>query len=46
MTTINNYESLIEKVGGIEKARVIVEGAPERATGIITMLMTMSTTHT
>lgn len=31
MTTINNYESLIKKVGGIEKAREIVEGAPEWA---------------
>lgn len=30
MTTINNSE-LIEKVGGIEKAREIVEGAPEGA---------------
>lgn len=29
MTTINNHESLIEKVGGIEKAKAIVEGAPE-----------------
>jgi len=32
MTTINNSENLIEKVGGIEKAREIVEGAPEGAT--------------
>lgn len=31
MTTINNHESLIEKVGGIEKAKAIVEGAPEWA---------------
>ncbi|MFW1869192.1 hypothetical protein [Acinetobacter sp. ULE_I037] len=31
MTTINNSENLIEKVGGIEKAREIVEGAPGRA---------------
>lgn len=31
MTTINNDQSLIEKVGGIEKAREIVEGAPEGA---------------
>ena len=29
MTTINNHESLIEKVGGIEKAKAIVAGAPE-----------------
>ncbi len=29
MTTINNSENLIEKVGGIEKAREIVEGAPK-----------------
>ena len=29
MTTINNHESLIEKVGGIEKAKAIVKGAPE-----------------
>lgn len=29
MTTINNSENLIEKVGGIEKAREIVEDAPE-----------------
>lgn len=29
MTVINSHESLIEKVGGIEKAREIVEGAPE-----------------
>lgn len=28
MTTINNSENLIEKVGGIEKARAIVGGAP------------------
>lgn len=27
MTTTNNYENLIEQVGGIEKARGIVEGA-------------------
>ncbi|MFW1755761.1 hypothetical protein [Acinetobacter guillouiae] len=32
MTTINNSENLIEKVGGIEKAREIVEGAPTWAT--------------
>ncbi|MFW1746244.1 hypothetical protein ACG9XW_08480 [Acinetobacter guillouiae] len=32
MTTINNSENLIEKVGGIEKAREIVNGAPEWAT--------------
>ncbi|WP_335956596.1 hypothetical protein [Acinetobacter bereziniae] len=31
MTTINNDQSLIEKVGGIEKAREIVDGAPEGA---------------
>lgn len=31
MTTINNSENLIEKVGGIEKAREIVNGAPEWA---------------
>lgn len=31
MTTINNSENLIEKVGGIEKAREIVSGAPEGA---------------
>lgn len=31
MTTTNSYESLIEKVGGIEKAKAIVEGAPEWA---------------
>lgn len=30
MTTINNSH-LIEKVGGIEKAREIVSGAPEHA---------------
>ncbi|MDN5418552.1 MAG: hypothetical protein L0G09_14050 [Acinetobacter sp.] len=29
MTTINNSENLIEKVGGIEKAREIVNGAPK-----------------
>ena len=29
MTTINNSENLIEKVGGIERAREIVEDAPE-----------------
>lgn len=29
MITINNCESLIEKVGGIEKAKGIIEGAPE-----------------
>lgn len=29
MTTTNNHESLIEKVGGIEKARGIVGGAPD-----------------
>ena len=29
MTTINNSENLIEKVGGIERAREVVEGAPE-----------------
>lgn len=28
MTTINNDQSLIEKVGGIKKARAIVGGAP------------------
>ncbi|ENU56778.1 hypothetical protein [Acinetobacter guillouiae] len=32
MTTINNSENLIEKVGGIEKAREVVEGAPTWAT--------------
>lgn len=31
MTTTNNHLTLIEKVGGIEKAREIVEGAPEWA---------------
>ncbi|MFW1853468.1 hypothetical protein ACG9XR_23245 [Acinetobacter guillouiae] len=30
MTTINNSENLIEKVGGIEKAREIVSGAPDK----------------
>lgn len=29
MTTINNSENLIEKVGGIEMAREIVNGAPK-----------------
>ena len=29
MTTTNNHLLLIEQVGGVEKARVIVEGAPE-----------------
>ncbi|MFC2998122.1 hypothetical protein ACFODO_23285, partial [Acinetobacter sichuanensis] len=29
MTVINSHESLIKKVGGIEKAKAIVEGAPE-----------------
>lgn len=32
MTTINNSENLIAKVGGIERARGIVDGAPEGAT--------------
>ncbi|MDQ9022774.1 hypothetical protein RFI02_16845 [Acinetobacter sichuanensis] len=31
MTVINNYESLIKKVGGIEKAKAIVDGAPRWA---------------
>ncbi|MDQ9023345.1 hypothetical protein RFI02_19830 [Acinetobacter sichuanensis] len=31
MTVINSHESLIKKVGGIEKAKAIVEGAPEWA---------------
>lgn len=31
MTTINNSENLIEKVGGIEKAREIIAGAPSNA---------------
>ena len=31
MTTINNSENLIEKVGGIEKAREVVAGAPDEA---------------
>ncbi|MDI1222966.1 hypothetical protein [Acinetobacter sp.] len=31
MTTINNSENLIEKVGGIEKAREIIAGAPGNA---------------
>ncbi|WP_010116671.1 hypothetical protein [Acinetobacter sp. P8-3-8] len=35
MTTINNSENLIEKVGGIEKAREIVEGAPELSTDYV-----------
>lgn len=29
MTTINNFEALIEQVGSIEKAREIVDGAPK-----------------
>ncbi|WP_227566960.1 hypothetical protein [Acinetobacter bereziniae] len=29
MTTINNDQSLIEKVGGIERAKEIVDGAPD-----------------
>lgn len=32
MTTINNHLTLIERVGGIEKAKAIVEGAPDLAT--------------
>lgn len=35
MTTINNSENLIEKVGGIEKAREIVGGAPNGTTHIV-----------
>ena len=35
MTTINNSENLIEKVGGIERAREIVEGAPELSTDYV-----------
>lgn len=31
MTTINNSENLIERVGGIEKAREIIAGAPGNA---------------
>ena len=31
MTTINNSENLIERVGGIEKAREIIAGAPSNA---------------
>lgn len=31
MTTTNNCESLIKKVGGIEKAKAIVGGAPNGA---------------
>ena len=29
MTTINNYESLIKKVGGIEKAKAIIKCVPD-----------------
>ncbi|WP_151960870.1 hypothetical protein [Acinetobacter bereziniae] len=32
MTTINNDQSLIEKVGGIDRAREIMDGAPDWAT--------------
>lgn len=35
MTTINNSENLIEKVGGIERAREIVAGAPELSTDYV-----------
>ena len=35
MTTINNSENLIEKVGGIEKAREIVSRAPEGTVSIV-----------
>lgn len=35
MTTINNDQSLIEKVGGIERAREIVDGAPELSTDYV-----------
>lgn len=35
MTAINNHLTLIEQVGGIEKAKAIVEGAPNGADSFV-----------
>ena len=37
-TTTNNHLTLIEQVGGIEKAKAIVEGAPKWAKYWITKI--------